>query len=84
MKTLSFSTEYKLEITLLACSPMASIEQEDGLPNVNEENETTKFNAETHVQFFTDMLSLYSLSINSCVVRAPFQTTAAPTKSLLN
>jgi hypothetical protein len=31
----SFSTESKLELTLLACSPMANIEQEDGLPNVD-------------------------------------------------
>jgi hypothetical protein len=64
----AFNTESKLEITLLACSPMANIEHKDGLPSVDEENETTKFNAETHGEFFTDMLSLYNLSINSWVV----------------
>jgi hypothetical protein len=48
---------------------MANIEQEDGFPNLDEDNaEATQFNAETHVQFFKDMLSLYKLSINSWVV----------------
>jgi DNA-binding transcriptional MerR regulator len=65
----SFITESNLEITLLASSPMANIEQEDGFPlTVDEENETTKFNAETHVQFFSDMLALYKLTIDSWVV----------------
>jgi hypothetical protein len=41
-KTL-FSTESKLELILLVCSPTAKIEQEDGLPNVDEENETSVF-----------------------------------------
>jgi hypothetical protein len=65
----SFNTESKLELTLLACSPMDNIEQEYGFPNLDEDiAETTKFNAETHVHFFKDMLSLYKLSIKSWVV----------------
>jgi hypothetical protein len=65
----SFNAESKLELTLLASSPMANIEQEDSFSNLDEDNaEATKFNAETHVQFFKDMLSLYKLSINSWVV----------------
>jgi hypothetical protein len=48
MKT-SFSTESKLEINFHVFSPMANIEQKDGSPNVDEENETTKLNAETYL-----------------------------------
>ena len=61
--------ESKLELILLACCPMANIEQEDGFPNLDDDiAETKKINAETHVQFFKDMLSLYNLSINTWVV----------------
>jgi hypothetical protein len=68
-KKTSSNMESKLELTLLACSPLANIEQEDSFPNLDEDiAETTKFNAETHVQFFKYMLCLYKLSINSWVV----------------
>ena len=70
-----FVMEWKPEITLLACSPMANIEEnhdgdtrtEDEESRV-EESEAMTFNAETHVKFFTNMLAIYGLTIEDWVV----------------
>ncbi len=51
----------KSECTLLAVSPMASVDDSHAFDDPNKEvpNETSKFNAETHKKFFEDTFSQY-------------------------
>jgi hypothetical protein len=52
------------EITLLAVAPMTHVPvAEEDSENAREDEETTKFNAEAHVNFFSETLGFYGLEL---------------------
>jgi hypothetical protein len=80
----------KPELTLLACSPMAQVQDDTDLEDAAEDIETetisesTKCNAETHVEFFKDSLRWYTLCLKwiKCILANNTSTNQKITKMI--